>query len=298
MFAPYFMAPKLFAFAGSAVSGIVKGVDNAKSGFKERGGKLRNTETGKRLETNARAGLARKVNTRYGSGGAASGGFIGRRVAGSKMGTRMQARALEGQRKQGDIDTEAANVLINDQVNRVKSQELAAGKSKEEVDAAVTLHLKKILEDGSGSDETRRAAANRLVVDNQFGVIEEAVSKLKSSNSAKDQTLADSIIQDNLSAYSSKGDMVYKGVHGAAQGMTAETLAGYHPKALEHMMASIGEDLASGDAERVSSANASLANLQAQYATLNSTSDLKGKFGSKNHKLLTDSASGTFPPKT
>ena len=196
LFAPYIVAPKLFSFAGSAIGGIVRGIDNAKSGIKARTGQLRQTSVGKRAEAGAKARVASRINSRYGVGGSNAGGIRGK-IAQTGMVQRSTARAQQAKNaiKLEDIRAARVNVdanrsnarldfqsmLRDDEGNLVDesgaklppgSQGVRSGPTLRG-DAAEVEYLTQVLESGSSTMEEQTAAIDALL--NVHGTKGEAV---------------------------------------------------------------------------------------------------------------------------
>ncbi len=174
LFLPYVIAPKMFQFAGSAIGGIVNGVNNGKQTLQQRGGKLGGMAKDSRVGRRVRAGqtmsgnskLAKAIN-KAGQATTNPGAVVG--MKGGRQ--RRQARASDKFDETLREDERAANTLLNKEIAGMDQ-----GTRKD--------HLRDIAT-GRGTDEAKMAAMKRMIVDNDFDGLEQAMIGMSQSSSGR-----------------------------------------------------------------------------------------------------------------
>ncbi len=177
LFAPYIIAPKMFAFAGSAIGGIVSGVNNAKDTVRQRGGKLggraKDSRVGKKVRSGQMFGSANKdTKVRNALNKAAQAATNPTAVVGTKRGRqRRQSRAGDAYDQTVREDEHAAETALN--------REIAGMDQDERTD-----HLRKISK-GKGTTEAKTAAMRRMIIDNDYEGLEDAMIEMSQTNAGK-----------------------------------------------------------------------------------------------------------------
>jgi len=299
LFLPYILAPKMFSFAGSAVSTVVRSVDNTKNGIKQRGGRLRNTEMGKRAEAQAKAKGASIATNRYGAGGTHTDtrfGKIASKAVQSKAGTRATAKAVEGRRKIEDTDTAASTILQKEQVARVRSEALNNGQSADEAEIKFLVDIMNN-KSGSSSDSDIRASASRLATVHSSDVtaataLTNFVQDSRRSSDRGTQALGEKIVQENPGALLSDIPQAVRGVGGSVSQSTSsvikmkggaqQDLVGHYDKENNWVGGrAVSTDPATGNKDTTH-----LAALANKYAEASQNDNLRGEIGDGNLQAL------------
>ena len=188
LFAPYLIAPKMFSFAGGAVRGVVKSVENGRKGLRQRTKQVRSFDPVKRKEAEYRSRAAARVNRSYGIGGSKGDSRIGRLVQ-TGYAQRATARAQQTHRNIKLEDTKAARINID--ANRSQARVEFQGLSRDDEgflldaagertvnsgnapaprrgeplvgDLAEVEYLNQILESDTATQEEQAAAVNALL---------------------------------------------------------------------------------------------------------------------------------------
>ncbi len=244
LFLPYVIAPKMFQFAGSAINGIVRGVDSAKSTISQRGkqgvGFAANSRVGKKVRAGQTMSGDSRLSKAINKAGQAATNPTA--VIGGKKGReRRQARASSRYDETVREDERAAEINLGKDI---------AGLD----DAARQTRLRQISMDGSATNEKRAAAMKRMIVDNDFDGIERAMIDI--SGSASGRATVDRFKQENASDLAGKArhlltantDSLRNGnnAHGASRLATADggQLASQHANSIR---AAVSQMQASGN---------------------------------------------------